>query len=86
MKFMKFNKSMCKDPYLGQENHRIIEWHGLGEIFRHHQNKTRFGSKPLYRQGHFTLDLVPHSPIQLDLEHFKGWGIYNFAGQTLEYY
>lgn len=35
------------------------------------------------RQEHLQLDQFAQSPIQLDLEYFQGWHIYNPSGQPV---
>ena len=59
-------------------NHRIIEWFVSEETSKDHLvQPSRHG------QGHLSLNQVAQSPIQLDLECCRGWGIYHLSGQPV---
>jgi len=64
-----------KGEYQKSQNHTIIQCFGWEGTFRDHLDQPSGREQ----QGHLQLQQVAQSPVQPDLECFKGWGLHYFS-------
>ena len=70
---------VCAMSIAKHQNHRTTEWFGLEGMFEDHLVQHH-----CHGQGHLSLDQVAQSPVKPDRDHFQGWGIHSFSGQTVQ--
>ncbi|KAK4821804.1 hypothetical protein QYF61_003833 [Mycteria americana] len=73
----------------GLEKQGYLEWVAQDYVQTHRMIwvakdlKDHLVPTPCHGQGQLPLDQVAQSPMQPGLEHFQGWGIHNFSGQSV---